>query len=127
MEQDVERDMLEDLHMLSDMHQHAHTAAREYLEDPDNPPHLPNSLYGHGKMITNAILKVHANRRYSNEETYELTVDMIVMVLLTGMKVGEAGIKLGDLTSCDCHKVNSDEVTMEAFQAMMDDLRKDDM
>jgi hypothetical protein len=123
----AEKEMMQDLHMLTDMHHHAHEGVRAYLENPDNPPHLPNALYGHSKMVTNAILRVHGDKKYSDAMAYSLTVDVITMVLLTGMKVGEAGIKLDDLTGCECHKVGDEEVTMEAFEKLMGDTRKGDM
>ena len=127
MQKAIKDAMREDLRMLCDMHQHAITDVRTYLESADSPPHLPNALYSYCAKIENAILRVHGRRDIDDEEAYELTCNIIVMVMLTGMKVGEAGIKLDLLTGCDCHQVDEGEVTIEAFQRVMDDLRKDDM
>jgi hypothetical protein len=127
MQKAVEDATNEDMKMLCDMHHHAIAEVRKYLEDAEGPAHLPNALYTYCSKIENAILRVHANKDFDDAEAYGLTRDIIVMVLLTGMKVGEAGIKLDLLTGCDCHMVDEDELTIEAFQSMMDDLRKDDM
>ena len=113
------RDILQDIHMLRDMHKITVKEVREYLEDSDSPPHLPNALYVHCELVYSAIQAAHLDRRNTDERVGHITRDLLVHLFLTGVQMGKAGISMRDLGACDCHKPEDGAMSDESLAAFI--------
>lgn len=121
LDDETARQILQDIHMLKDMHLHTQRATVAYLEDGDNPPHLPNALYAHCENLLRAIATAYDDPRNGNQQSHTLALEVLVHALLTGVTMGKAGIGLDDLAACECGKAKKGELTDKGLASFLDD------